>query len=96
MKRQRSCSFETTDGERGATLLSLNVGGYRFQMSRETAARMPYFQPFLEGRFNFARDDEGWIFVDRCGALFKHVLQFARDARRPPRSVFEVHGRPAC
>ena len=87
MKRSRTRLLEAADG----AVVSLNVGGARFQMSRDTAARIPYFHAFLEGRFDFARDDEGWIFVDRCGELFKHVLQFARDARRPPQSVLSVH-----
>ena len=81
---KRSSDHDNPDGKRIAAVLSLNVGGVRFQTSRETAARIPYCRPFLEGRFDFARDDEGWIFVDRCGELFKHVLRFARDARRPP------------
>ena len=88
---KRSSDHDNPDGKRIAAVLSLNVGGVRFQTSRETAARIPYFRPFLESRFDYARDDEGWIFVDRCGELFKHVLRFARDARRPPRSVLEVH-----
>ena len=87
MKRSRTHLFATADD----AVLSLNVGGARFQMSRDTAARIPYFRPFLEGRFDFTRDDDGWIFVDRCGELFKHMLQFARDARRPSRSVLAEH-----
>ena len=90
MKRSRIHSFEAPCNSAG--VLSLNVGGTRFQMSKETAAQIPYFKPYLEGRFNLIHDEEGWIFVDRCGELFKHIVQFARDARRPARRILEALG----
>eukprot|EP00973_Karenia_brevis_P058185 8099814-Karenia_brevis.AAC.1 len=81
MKRCRTSSSEIADSQRGHDVLSFNVGGIRFQVSRDTAARIPYFQSFIEGRLNFACHEEGWNFADRCGELFKHLLQFARDAK---------------
>jgi hypothetical protein len=94
MKRPCICAEDTPDAKRGAAgaaVLSLNVGGCRFQVSRATAGRIPYFEPYLEGRLPFVCDEEGWIFVDRCGELFKYVLQFARDNRRPSRNVLFQH-----
>ena len=91
MKRSCTCASETADAKRGAAVLSLNVGGCRLQISRATAGRIPYFEPYLEGRLPFACDEEGWIFVDRCGDLFKYILQFARDNRRPSRNVLFEH-----
>ena len=91
MKRTGSVAFKRNNAMQGTAVLSLNVGGRRFQMSRETASRIPYFQPLLEGRFTFACDDTGCIFVDRSAELFKHLLQFARDARRPSKNILDAH-----
>ena len=45
----------------------------------------------MEGRFDFARDENGDIFIDRDGELFRHILQFTRNASRPSRNVVAVH-----
>lgn len=77
------------DFEDCAKILSLNVGGSRYQLTRDTAGRIPFFRPLLEGRFDSALDDDGFIFVDRCGKLFGHLLQYVRSNRRPNRRITE-------
>ena len=72
-----------------ANIVRLNVGGKCFDTTAETLLKLPIFQPVLEGRFDFARDEDGRFFVDRDGMRFQHVLQFARDARRPSRAIIE-------
>ena len=72
-----------------AKIVRLNVGGKCFDTTAETLFNLPFFQPVLEGRFDFARDEEGRFFVDRDGTRFQHVLQFARDTRRPSRATIE-------
>ena len=72
-------------------LLSLNVGGKYFQLTKDTAARIPYFIPYLEGRFGFTKDADGFIFLDRDPKLFKHILQYARNGCRPSQASLVHH-----
>ena len=62
------------------TVVSLNVGGWRFDVARETLERSAFFRACLSGAF--ARDD-GCLFLDRDGHIFKHVLSWLRTGQRP-------------
>ena len=61
-----------------AVIIRVNVGGTVFATSRETLNQCGYFEPFLEGRFPHATDDNGALFLDRSPDLFKILLQFMR------------------
>jgi hypothetical protein len=60
----------------------LNVGGHRFETSRQTLVSVPdtYLASLFSGRFELASDAEGAYFIDRDGAHFRHVLNFLRDS----------------
>lgn len=75
---------------RCANIVRLNVGGHHYDTTKETLDSLPFFRPYLEGRYDLARDDEGRLFVDRDGERFRQILQFARDARRPARGALEI------
>jgi len=72
-------------------ILHLNVGGRKFDTTTATLMRIPYFHPFLEGRFEVERDVDGYLFIDRCGDLFGNILQFARCAQRPSQNVVDMN-----
>lgn len=63
------------------TKLLLNVGGHRFETSRQTLTSVPdtYFSSMFSGRFELIPDDDDSYFIDRDGRLFHHVLNFLRE-----------------
>lgn len=63
-------------------VVKLNVGGKRYETTRSTLMRSPYFQTMLSGRHAApATTDDGCIFIDRDGTLFAPILAFLRGAR---------------
>eukprot|EP00961_Rhodomonas_salina_P177301 2391055-Rhodomonas_salina.1 len=74
----------------------LNVGGVRICTTRETLEMLPYFQALFQQEEDLGRsvqaDDEGCLFVDRNGELFKVIIEYLRTFRRPPKEVLETRG----
>ena len=70
-----------------AALVRLNVGGMRFDTTRDTLARCEYFAAYLSGRLPHAQDSTGRLFIDRSGSLFAHVLEFMRSKTLPGRQL---------
>eukprot|EP01087_Luapelamoeba_hula_P024442 TRINITY_DN9301_c0_g2_i1.p1 TRINITY_DN9301_c0_g2~~TRINITY_DN9301_c0_g2_i1.p1 ORF type:complete len:515 (-),score=65.68 TRINITY_DN9301_c0_g2_i1:18-1562(-) len=68
--------------------VKLNVGGKKFLVSLSTLTRQKesMLGVMFSGRHTLVRDDEGYVFIDRDGSLFKHVLAFLRKGERwlPP------------
>jgi len=66
-------------------LIKLNVGGYRYETTRNTLMSIPdtFFVSLLSGRFPSFKDDEGAYFIDRDGQYFRPILTFLRTARIP-------------
>ena len=58
-------------------------------MSLDTAARIPFFIPHLEGRFQLTCSEDGFIFIDRDAESFWHILHYARTGQRPCRVELE-------
>jgi hypothetical protein len=60
----------------------LNVGGHRFETSRQTLTSVPhtYRASMFSGRFELAPEADGAYFIDRDGTHFRHVLNFLRDS----------------
>ena len=50
-----------------AAVIRLNVGSVRYDTTSDTLGKCRFFEPFLEGRVQFARDNDGRIFIDRDG-----------------------------
>ena len=75
---------------RTAETVRLNVGGCHYDTTASTL-RLEYFEPILTGRIGFALDEEGRLFIDRCGLLFGHILQFLRTLQRPSQRVLDEH-----
>jgi hypothetical protein len=62
--------------------ICLDVGGHRFETSRQTLTTVPdtYFCSMFSGRFELAPDAvDGSYFLDRDGTHFRHVLNFLRN-----------------
>ena len=74
-------------GSDGHGIVRLNVGGCRFDAARSTLARSGFFRACIGGEFAENLDDDGRLFVDRDGHLFRHVLGWMRSGRRPPENV---------
>ena len=72
-----------------AAMVRLNVGGGRFDTTRDTLARCEYFAAYLSGRLPHAEDRAGRLFIDRSGELFAHVLEFMRSKTLPGRRLLD-------
>ena len=71
--------------------VGLNVGGIKFETTRDTLSQCEYFASYLEGRLPHATDADGRLFIDRNGKLFAHLLDFMRNAQRPSQHVVAQH-----
>jgi hypothetical protein len=62
-------------------IILLNVGGHRFETSRQTLTSIPdtYLSSLFSGRFELATDADGAYFIERDGSHFQHVLNFLCD-----------------
>ena len=80
LERERAAMEEAHTFQTNKVLL--NVGGHRFETSRQTLVSVPdtYLASLFSGRFELASDAEGAYFIDRDGAHFRHVLNFLRDS----------------
>ncbi|XP_030056311.1 potassium channel regulatory protein [Microcaecilia unicolor] len=67
----------------GSEPVTLNVGGQRFSTLAATLRRFPESRlaRMLEGGDVELRPRDGFVFIDRDGALFVHVLEFLRTRR---------------
>lgn len=63
------------------TKVLLNVGGHRFETSRQTLTSVPdtYLSSMFSGRFELTPDDDNAYFIDRDGRHFHHVINFLRE-----------------
>jgi nitrate/nitrite-specific signal transduction histidine kinase len=61
--------------------VKLDVGGVHFTTSVTTLMTEPdsMLAAMFSGRHELEKDDDGRVFIDRDGELFKYVLQFLRD-----------------
>jgi hypothetical protein len=75
-------------------IILLNVGGHRFETSRQTLTSIPdtYLSSLFSGRFELATDADGAYFIERDGSHFRHVLNFLRD----PVSIANSFTRHLC
>lgn len=85
---KRACPHRS---EEGGTVIRLNVGGRRFDVTKLTLERAAFFRPCFNGDFALPLDDDGCVFLDRDGHIFKHVLAFMRAGRRPPEMVVQKY-----
>jgi hypothetical protein len=62
--------------------VKLDVGGVHFTTSVTTLMTEPdsMLAAMFSGRHQLEKDDDGRVFIDRDGELFKYVLQFLRDS----------------
>eukprot|EP00638_Chattonella_subsalsa_P016585 CAMPEP_0117829672 /NCGR_PEP_ID=MMETSP0949-20121206/8005_1 /TAXON_ID=44440 /ORGANISM="Chattonella subsalsa, Strain CCMP2191" /LENGTH=178 /DNA_ID=CAMNT_0005670467 /DNA_START=55 /DNA_END=591 /DNA_ORIENTATION=+ len=69
------------------SILKLNVGGTRFLTSRSTIEKIPesmLARMFsIESPYSNPTDEEGYVFIDRDGNRFNHVLNFLRSGNVP-------------
>jgi hypothetical protein len=65
-------------------VVSLNVGGTKFDTTRDTLTKVPgsFFETLLSGRWIPSLDKDGCIFIDREGAVFGYILNYLRDYPR--------------
>mmetsp|Transcript_110185 Transcript_110185/g.322446 ORF Transcript_110185/g.322446 Transcript_110185/m.322446 type:complete len:330 (+) Transcript_110185:86-1075(+) len=78
-----TCGGEEPSKFFGSPVLTINVGGKAFRTTASTLRKAPFFDSMLrlaeEGKLGMTVDDGGRFFVDRCGELFSHVLEYLRS-----------------
>ena len=79
---KRPCLRETA-------MVRLNVGGWRYDASRTTLERAGFFRS--SQNFGVDYDEDGCLFLDRDGHLFKHLLAYMRTGKRPPEAVIDKY-----
>jgi BTB/POZ domain len=64
---------------KAATRLVLNVGGQRFETSRTTLSKSPFFATYFSKRWDTKPDSDGSYFIDRSPRSFEYILEFLRN-----------------
>jgi len=75
-----------------SSIVKLNIGGYKYQTSKQTLCSAPfraspdeelpnYFCGLLDGNLTPSYDAEGFIFIDRDGQYFAPILEFLRTGQ---------------
>ena len=79
-EEEKAAMEKAHDFQRNRILL--NVGGHRFETSRQTLTEVPgtYLELMFSGRFELTPDADSSYFIDRDGRQFHHILNFLRDA----------------
>lgn len=63
-------------------IIRLDVGGRRFSTTKQTlTSKSTYFKARLSEHYGTFYTDEGYLFEDRDGEMFKHVLDFLRTGK---------------
>jgi BTB/POZ domain-containing protein KCTD9 len=94
-KAEREAAVMAEAQKRMKSRVKLVVGGVRYETSRATIAEYPesMLESLVSGRHEVATDKDGYIFIDRDGKIFRHVLNAVRVGRLvlPPNfSEFEL------
>ncbi|XP_078681685.1 uncharacterized protein LOC144916433, partial [Branchiostoma floridae x Branchiostoma belcheri] len=82
--RLKSCSEEIPIKMSGSNdIVTLDVGGHVYRTAMTTLTRYPdsMLGAMFGGDLGALRDDQGRYFIDRDGALFRHVLNFLRTGQ---------------
>ncbi|KAJ0503153.1 putative chromatin remodeling & transcription regulator BTB-POZ family [Helianthus annuus] len=83
----------TMDSNATSSIVRLNIGGYEFLTSVDTLTnREPQsmLAAMFSGRHTVYKDPEkGYVFVDRDGMHFRHILNWLRDGLTPNLSDVE-------
>jgi len=64
-----------------STIIKLNVGGMKYTTSKDTLCiyKDCILAKMFSGQWKQDRDEEGYYFIDRDGASFKHILRFLQN-----------------
>jgi len=66
------------------SIVKLDIGGHMYKTSVTTLTTLSgYFQVMFSGRYEVQKDEDGAIFIDRDGSLFKYILNFLRQGKVP-------------
>lgn len=92
MARDRSRSRSRHLEPRQADRVSLNVGGLKYVASRTTLCSVPdsMLGRMFGGAIPSDKDDEGSVWIDRDGAIFRWVLNHLRGNRALPATEAEL------
>ena len=78
-------SFRKSTGSSSSAVMTINVGGVLYTTFKDTLSRKINGKDHLlsvmfsnEDHFEFSRDDQGHIFIDRNGKLFSYILDYLR------------------
>ncbi|KAL9431404.1 hypothetical protein AB3S75_026565 [Citrus x aurantiifolia] len=69
-----------------SSMVRLNIGGKQFYTTIDTLTRREpesMLAAMFSGRHTVCQDSEGYIFVDRDGKHFRHILNWLRDGAVP-------------
>eukprot|EP01111_Echinosteliopsis_oligospora_P012614 TRINITY_DN4342_c0_g1_i4.p1 TRINITY_DN4342_c0_g1~~TRINITY_DN4342_c0_g1_i4.p1 ORF type:complete len:379 (+),score=106.28 TRINITY_DN4342_c0_g1_i4:73-1137(+) len=66
--------------------IRIDVGGYKFSTTLTTLTADPdsMLAAMFSGRFPTIKNPEGYIFIDRDGQYFHHILNWLRNGTLPP------------
>jgi hypothetical protein len=66
--------------ERSDRVIKLNVGGVFYTTSSATLSKFEGFlSSLVSGKWKAVLDEDGYIFIDRDGKMFKYVLEYLRS-----------------
>jgi len=70
-------------------VIDLNVGGHRFTTSLSTLRKYEdsMLAVMFSGRYDLVKDKDGFVFIDRDGTFFGHILNYIRCDQMPPESI---------
>jgi hypothetical protein len=71
-------SAGTTTDESIPSTITLKVGGRYFCMHKSTLEDARFFRPYLEGRFEWWREEDGSFSYDGDPDIFAHILRYLR------------------
>ncbi|XP_067655050.1 BTB/POZ domain-containing protein KCTD15-like [Haliotis asinina] len=65
------------------SVITLNVGGILYTTTKSTLSKYPdsMLGAMISGKFPMTQDQNGHMFIDRDGQIFRHILNFLRSTR---------------
>lgn len=82
----------SVNGFQATNVIELNIGGTKFQTTRETLTKVPgsFFETLLSEQWSPFLDRDGCIFIDRDPRAFGCILNYLRDYPRVTLNPYDL------